>query len=101
MLRQNSVLVSLVVLMDRLPWPADPGKRPRGRPKTYSDRLLVKALVIMIIRACTAPMPSWRFSSQTIPCRSSCGRCSTSMGVFRTAAPGSAGWPHSHRPCLG
>src|SRR4030095_15738114 len=50
MLRQTSLLVSLVLLIDRLPWPAAPGKRPRGRPKMYSDRLILKALVIMIIR---------------------------------------------------
>jgi hypothetical protein len=50
MLRQTSLLVSLVLLIDRLPWPSAPGKRLRGRPTTYSDRLLLKALVIMIIR---------------------------------------------------
>ena len=50
MLRHPSVLVSLVELIDRLPWPQEPPKRPRGHPKTYSDRLMVKALVIMIIR---------------------------------------------------
>jgi hypothetical protein len=50
MLRQTSLLVSLVTLVDRLPWPPAPGTRSRGRPTTYSDRLIVKALVIMIIR---------------------------------------------------
>ena len=50
MLRHTSVLVSLVVLIARLPWPPEPPKRPRGPPKTYSDRLMVKALVLMIIR---------------------------------------------------
>jgi Transposase DDE domain len=50
MLRHTSILVSLVVLVDRLPWPAEPTKRPRGHPKTYSDRLIVKALIIMISR---------------------------------------------------
>ena len=50
MLRQTSLLVTLVKLIDRLPWPPEPVKRSRGRPKTYSDRLIVKALVIMIIR---------------------------------------------------
>jgi Transposase DDE domain len=50
MLRQNSLLVTLVKLIDELPWPPEPAKRPRGRPQTYSDRLLVKALVIMMIR---------------------------------------------------
>jgi hypothetical protein len=50
MLRQTSLLVSLVRLIDRVPWPPEPAQRPRGRPKTYSDRLMLKALVIMIIR---------------------------------------------------
>lgn len=50
MLRHTSILVSLVRLVDRLPWPPEPLKRSRGHPKTYSDRLMVKALVIMIIR---------------------------------------------------
>jgi hypothetical protein len=50
MLRQKSVLVTLVKLMDQVPWLPEPAKRPRGRPQTYSDRLIVKALVIMILR---------------------------------------------------
>src|SRR5262249_60785762 len=50
MLRHRSVLVSLVVLIDRLPWPPQPAKRRRGHPQTYSDRLIVKALVLMLIR---------------------------------------------------
>jgi hypothetical protein len=50
MLRHTSILVSLVRLIDRLPWPPESPKRPRGHPKTYSDRLIVKALVSMIIR---------------------------------------------------
>jgi hypothetical protein len=39
-----------VQLVDRLPWPPEPRKRPREHPKTYSDRLIVKALIIMSIR---------------------------------------------------
>ena len=50
MLRHKSLLVSLVLLIDRLPWPAAPGKRPRGRPKTYADRLILKAWVSMSMR---------------------------------------------------
>ena len=50
MLRHRSVLVTLVQLVDRLPWPPEPAQRPRGRPKTSSDRLMVKAFVIMLIR---------------------------------------------------
>jgi hypothetical protein len=50
MLRQKSLLVSLVLLIDRVPGPSEPAKRSRGRPKTYADRLIMKALVIMIVR---------------------------------------------------
>ena len=50
MLRHPSGLVTLVRLVDRLPWPAEPTKPSRGRPKTYSDRLIVQALVGMRMR---------------------------------------------------
>src|SRR5262249_26897867 len=43
-------LVMLVRLVERLPVPPAPAKRPRGRPKTYPDRLFLKAVVIMIVR---------------------------------------------------
>ena len=50
MIGQDTLLVALVRLIERLPVPAHPAKRRRGRPKTYPDRLFVKALVIMIVR---------------------------------------------------
>lgn len=50
MRRPKSLLVSLVLLVDRVPWPPEPAKRPRGRPTTSSARLIMKAVVIMIIR---------------------------------------------------
>jgi len=50
MIGQETLLVSLVRLLDRLPAPLPPAKRPRGRPKTYPDRLFIKAVVIMIVR---------------------------------------------------
>lgn len=50
MIGQDTLLVSLVRLIDRLPVPVPPTKQPRGRPKTYPDRLFLKALVIMIVR---------------------------------------------------
>jgi len=43
------VLVTLVRLIDRIPTPA-PAPRRRGRPVTYSDRLFLKALVIMVLK---------------------------------------------------
>ncbi len=50
MLHQTSLLVMLVGLVDLIPMPAAPRKRSPGRPNTYSDRLILKALVIMIVR---------------------------------------------------
>lgn len=50
MIVQDSLLVTLVKLVDRIPMPPSPAKRRRGRPKVYPDRLFLKALVIMIIR---------------------------------------------------
>ncbi len=50
MLPQKPQLVNLVELVDLIPLPQPPASRGRGRPKVYSDRLLVKALVIMVIR---------------------------------------------------
>jgi len=50
MIRQEPLFVILVKLVDQFPEPALPAKRRRGRPDCYSDRLIVKALIIMIIR---------------------------------------------------
>ena len=50
MIIQESLLVTLVKLVDRIPMPPPPEKRGRGRPKVYPDHLFLKALVIMIVR---------------------------------------------------
>ncbi len=50
MIMRDSLLVILVKLVDRVPMPPSPAQRGRGRPKVYSDRLFLKALVIMIVR---------------------------------------------------
>jgi len=49
MVATQSNLVTLVNLIDRLPMPAVP-PRGRGRPQVYSDRLFLKALVVMIVK---------------------------------------------------
>lgn len=48
MVPETSVLVALVLLVDRIPLP--PARRRRGRPAVYPDRLFLKVLVIMIVR---------------------------------------------------
>ena len=50
MILQVSLLVTLVALVDCIPLPPPPAKRKRGKPQFYSDRLFLKALVIMIVR---------------------------------------------------
>lgn len=49
MIPQESLLIMLVRLIDRIPVPAPPPPG-RGRPKVYPERLFLKALVIMIVR---------------------------------------------------
>src|SRR5258706_149018 len=55
MVPQDSLLVTLVGLIDLIPVPAEPVKRRRGRCKTYPDQLFLKALVIMIVRQVHTP----------------------------------------------
>ena len=50
MVAEESVLLTLVRLVDRIPLPAPPAGPRRGRPRVYPDRLFLKALVIMILR---------------------------------------------------
>ena len=50
MIYQDSVLVQLILLIERIPTPQPPPRRPRGRPYLYSEKLFMKALVIMIVR---------------------------------------------------
>jgi hypothetical protein len=50
MLAERRILVSLLSLVEHLPSPPLPQKHQRGRQDTYSDKLFIKALIVMIIR---------------------------------------------------
>ena len=50
MIEHETLLVTLVKLVSRIPVPPPPATRGRGRPRTYPDRLFLQALVIMIVR---------------------------------------------------
>jgi hypothetical protein len=52
MVPQSSLLLALVDLIDVIPSPSEPGRcgTRGGRPPIYSDRLFLKALVIMVVR---------------------------------------------------
>jgi hypothetical protein len=49
------LLVMLVKLVDHIPIPSPPSKRGRGRPPLYTDRLFLKALVIMMVKHLHTP----------------------------------------------
>lgn len=55
MIAEMSVLVMLVRLVDRMPIPPPPAQRGKGRPAIYSERLFLKALVIMIVKHLHSP----------------------------------------------
>ncbi len=55
MVPQDGLLAILVWLIDLVPSPPEPSQAKRGRPKTYPDKLFLKALVIMIVRQVQTP----------------------------------------------
>ncbi len=55
MIPQETLLVRLVRLVDRLPQPPSPTKRGRGRPTIYSPRLFLKAGIVMLVRHIHTP----------------------------------------------
>lgn len=62
-----SRLVALVRLVDRVPLPSPPPQRPRGHPLVYSDRLFLKALVIMVLRRLSRVHELWSTLIQQTP----------------------------------
>jgi hypothetical protein len=67
MIGQDTLLATLVKLVQRIPIPPPPAKRGRGRPKTYPDRLFLQALVIMIIRHLHTPYELLSVLAQPTP----------------------------------
>ena len=63
----DSLLVSLVKRIDRIPMPSPSPKRTRGRPVTDPERLILKALVILILRRGSPAWAWWRGLEQTEP----------------------------------
>lgn len=49
MITQDTLLIQLIRLIERIPSPPAPPRR-RGRPVVYLEKLFLKALVIMIVR---------------------------------------------------
>jgi hypothetical protein len=49
-IEHETLLVTLVTLVSRMPVPPPPATRGRGRPRTYPDRLLLQAVVMLSVR---------------------------------------------------
>ena len=83
MLPQKPLLVILVELIDHIPMASPPVRRGRGRPKVYSDRLIVKALIIMVIRRLYSAYSLLAFLEQdTSLARQLCQLLTTPEGRF-------------------
>jgi hypothetical protein len=65
MIAKEPLLVIFLKLIDRIPLPEPPAKRPRGRQRSYSERLILKALVLMIIRRLYTAYSLLAFLEQT------------------------------------
>ena len=50
MVLTEPLLVILIKMVERLPTPPQPEKRKRGRPYVYPNKLIIKALLIMIVK---------------------------------------------------
>jgi Transposase DDE domain len=66
MLAERRILVSLLSLVEYLPAPP-PQKPKRGRQETYSDKLFIKALIVMIIRRLYSAYALLDFLAQSDP----------------------------------
>lgn len=84
MISGESILVSLVRLVDALPFPPPPSHRQRGRQPTYSERLIVKAVVIMIIRRLDTAWALLAFLQQDDPIVAQLRPLLTEHGRFPT-----------------
>ena len=90
MVSETAVLVALISLIDRLPDRPHPTKRRRGRPLTYSDRLFLKALVIMIVKHLAQVHTLLVVLEQPTPEMRRLRELLTENGKYPTGEPGSA-----------
>ncbi len=83
MVATGSNLVTLVELVDRLPLAATT-PTARGRPQVYSDRLVLKALVIMIVKRLPT-VPLLLSTNQPWRCNNSRRYCESRTATRRAA----------------
>jgi hypothetical protein len=84
MLIRGSILVSLLWLVEQIPPPPPPAKRQRGRQETSSDKLFVKALIVMSIRRLYTAYALLHFLEQDDPVALQMRSLLTEHGRFPT-----------------
>src|SRR2546428_13697306 len=84
MLTHGSILVSLLWLVEQIPTPPPPAKRQRGRQAFSSDKLFVKALIVMIIRRLYTAYALLNFLAQDDPVAHQMRPLLTEHGRFPT-----------------
>jgi hypothetical protein len=87
MLTPGSILVSVLWLVAQLPTPPPLAKRQRGRQETYSDKLFVKALIVMLIRRLYTAYALLSFLEQADPVVQQLRPLLTEHGRFPTRRP--------------
>src|SRR4029450_2081243 len=87
MLTPGSILVSLLWLVEQISAPPPPVKRQRGRQEFYSDKLFVKALIVMIIRGLSTAYAMLSFLEQDDPVAHQIRPWLTEHGRFPTRRP--------------
>ena len=100
MLTHGSILVSLLWLVEQIPTPPPPAKRHRGRQEFYSDKLFVKALIVMIIRRLYTAYALLNFLEQDDPVAPQMRLLLTEHGCFPTPRAGPGLCPGGSTPDL-
>ena len=98
MLHEVGLLVRLLKPVDRIPLPPPPAQRPRGKPRFYSDQLMLKALIICLIRRLYTASALLAFLEQEDPTVQELRRLLHQDGRFpsrRTWERRLAAWPQS------
>lgn len=96
MVLRDGILVGLVHMVDRIPLPPPPAKRPRGHPPVHSHRLLLKALIGMSVRRRYTAWAPLAFLSQDDPWLINCVLWSPSRGARPAGLGTTAGRPAAY-----
>jgi hypothetical protein len=100
MVAKEALLVIFVQMVDRIPQPGEPEPRRRGRPQLYPERLIVKALVIMVIRRLYSAYSLLAFLEQESELTRALRPLLREGDGYQAVALGNGVWAWCQRVCL-